>query len=102
MLSAMEFSLVLTKKKGYVDALFRNSHGKYGASGMDFENRKDKKTDNHDGCPHWTGWRRNGDSNPSALLQAYELSKPAPSTTWVFLRFASFNARVIIGDNPKE
>ncbi len=31
-------------------------------------------------------WRRNRDSNPSALLQAYELSKPAPSTTWVFLQ----------------
>ena len=30
-------------------------------------------------------WRRNGDSNPSAVLPAYELSKPTPSTTWVFL-----------------
>ena len=31
-------------------------------------------------------WRRNRDSNPSAQLRAYELSKPTPSTTWVFLR----------------
>ena len=30
-------------------------------------------------------WRRKGDLNPCALLEAYELSKPAPSTTWVFL-----------------
>ena len=34
-------------------------------------------------------WRRNRDSNPSAVLPAYELSKPAPSTTWVFLQKGS-------------
>ena len=34
-------------------------------------------------------WRRKRDSNPRTLLQVYELSKPAPSTTWVFLRIDS-------------
>ena len=30
-------------------------------------------------------WRRNRDLNPGTVLPIYELSKPAPSTTWVFL-----------------
>lgn len=33
-------------------------------------------------------WRRNRGSNPGALLQTYKLSKPAPSTTWVFLQLS--------------
>ena len=40
-------------------------------------------------------WRRNRDSNPSALLQAYELSKPAPSTTWVFLHIDLWACKII-------
>ena len=30
-------------------------------------------------------WRRNRDLNPGAVLPTYKLSKPAPSTAWVFL-----------------
>ena len=33
-------------------------------------------------------WRRNRDLNPGTLLQVYKLSKPAPSTTWVFLQWS--------------
>lgn len=42
-------------------------------------------------------WRRNRDSNPSSRLRDYELSKPAPSATWVFLRVSPFQASEIIG-----
>ncbi len=31
-------------------------------------------------------WRRNRDLNPGTVLPIYELSKPAPSTAWVFLQ----------------
>jgi 23S rRNA pseudouridine955/2504/2580 synthase len=41
------------------------------------------------------GWRRKRESNPCARLRAYELSKPAPSATWVFLH-AFRVARAII------
>jgi hypothetical protein len=34
-------------------------------------------------------WRRKRESNPCARLRAYELSKPAPSATWVFLHVVS-------------
>ena len=37
-------------------------------------------------CLHNQSWRRIRDSNPSAPLEAYELSKPAPSTAWVILQ----------------
>ena len=47
-----------------------------------------------DAVEYFTAWRRNRDSNPSALLQAYELSKPAPSTTWVFLHIDLRQARL--------
>ncbi len=42
-------------------------------------------------------WRRNGDLNPSAVLPTYELSKPAPSTTWVFLQTAILLYRKMAG-----
>ncbi len=35
-------------------------------------------------------WRRNGDLNPGTVLPIYELSKPAPSTAWVFLRLLNY------------
>jgi hypothetical protein len=41
-------------------------------------------------------WRRKRESNPCARLRAYELSKPAPSATWVFLH-AFRAAKGIIG-----
>lgn len=31
-------------------------------------------------------WRRKRDLNPRTELPVYELSKPAPSASWVFLR----------------
>lgn len=34
--------------------------------------------------------RRNRDLNPGTVLPIYKLSKPAPSTTWVFLHVVSF------------
>lgn len=34
-------------------------------------------------------WRRNRDLNPGTVLPIYKLSKPAPSTTWVFLHAVS-------------
>lgn len=36
-------------------------------------------------CLHITTWRRNRDLNPGTELPVYELSKPAPSASWVFL-----------------
>ena len=33
-----------------------------------------------------TVWRRKRDLNPRTLLHVYELSKPAPSASWVLLR----------------
>ena len=35
---------------------------------------------------HITIWRRNRDLNPGTELPVYELSKPAPSASWVFLQ----------------
>ena len=35
-------------------------------------------------------WRRRRDLNPRALLQAYSLSRGAPSTTWVLLHIKCF------------
>ena len=37
-------------------------------------------------CLDNQSWRRNGDLNPGTLLHVYELSKPAPSASWVFLQ----------------
>ena len=39
-------------------------------------------------------WRRKRDLNPRALLQAYELSKPTPSATWVFLQRVYFTIKM--------
>lgn len=36
-------------------------------------------------------WRRNRDLNPGTVLPIYELSKPAPSTAWVFLQAPVFS-----------
>ena len=37
-------------------------------------------------------WRRRRDLNPRALLQAYSLSRGAPSTTWVLLQIFECSA----------
>ena len=37
-------------------------------------------------CLDNQSWRR----NPRTLLHVYELSKPTPSASWVFLRIAEF------------
>ena len=37
-------------------------------------------------CLDNQSWRRNRDLNPGTELPVYELSKPAPSASWVFLR----------------
>ncbi len=45
-----------------------------------------------------TVWRRKRDLNPRTLLHVYELSKPAPSASWVFLRMAEqyLNVRIVL------
>ena len=40
-------------------------------------------------------WRRKGDLNPRGELPPYELSKPAPSASWVFLQ-SDFNCTIKI------
>ncbi len=37
-------------------------------------------------CLDNQSWRRRRGSNPRTLLHVYELSKPAPSASWVLLR----------------
>lgn len=48
-------------------------------------------------------WRRNRDLNPGTVLPIYELSKPAPSTAWVFLqRFRMLNYITILFEKGKN
>lgn len=42
-------------------------------------------------CLDNQSWRRNRDLNPGTELPVYELSKPAPSASWVFLRGFKLN-----------
>ena len=44
-------------------------------------------------------WRRRRDLNPCTLLQAYEISSHASSTTWVLLHI--YNRHIITGRNIK-
>ena len=43
-------------------------------------------------CLDNQSWRRKRDLNPRTLLHVYELSKPTPSASWVFLRIAEYCA----------
>ena len=43
----------------------------------------------------FTIWRRKRDLNPRTLLHVYELSKPAPSASWVFLHAEQYSERAI-------
>ena len=49
-------------------------------------------------CLDNQSWRRRRDSNPRTLLQVYELSKPAPSASWVLLRKLTsiLDARIVL------
>ena len=44
-------------------------------------------------CLDNQSWRRKRDLNPRTLLHVYELSKPAPSASWVFLHAEQYSER---------
>ena len=51
---------------------------------------KIKKTHTICTCLDIQSWRRKRDLNPRTLLHVYELSKPTPSASWVFLHIAEY------------